>query len=490
MSGGRAIGLLLLAATAAGCMVGPDYHPPQLDVPPAWGELSQSTKPGDASAAAAAPQADQLAQWWTVFQDPQLSALVSWAVSSNLDLEQAADRIRQARALRTIAGGPLWPNVATQNSYAREHTSGNTLTSANDLGKTFDLYQVGFDASWELDVFGGNRRAVEAAEATLQAAEFDRASVLVTLLGEVASNYVTYRALQQRIAIATDNVKSQQNTLALTQRLFAAGLATDLDVARAEAQVATTDATIPLLTAQAREVLHLLGVLLGEPPMTLAQELAASGPIPRGPALVDVGIPSEILQRRPDLRRSERQLAAATAEIGVATRDLYPRFFVTGFGALESIDAGTLFTWPSRAASIGPTVSWTVFDAGVIRATIELRTAQQQELLASYRNVVLLAFQEVEDALVLFAQDQKRRDDLATATAANQRAADLALQLYVQGLTDFLSVLQAQLNLFTSEDALAQSQGTIAVDMVALYKALGGGWDDAALMKQPASSAG
>lgn len=484
--------ILLLGVAASGCMVGPDYHPPDITAPEVWGETSPS--PGEAGDATTmgshGPDRAQLAAWWTVFGDGELTALLRWAAESNLDLKQAADRIRQARALRTIAAATLWPNVTTQNSYAHEHTSANTLGSPSAIGKTFDLYQVGFDASWELDVFGGNRRAEEAAEARLEAAQLDWASVLVTLLGEVASDYMTYRSLQQRIAIAESNVKTQQDTLALTRRLFTSGLATDLDVARAEAQVATTSATIPLLTQQARELLHALGVLLGEPPMTLAPELAARGPIPKGPAMVDVGIPSELLQRRPDLRRTERQLAAATADIGVATRDLYPRFFVTGFGALQSISASNLFNWPSRAAAIGPTISWTVFDAGVIRATIALRTAQQQEVLAAYRSVILLAFQEVEDSLVSFAQDQKRRDDLAAATASNQRAADLALQLYVEGLTDFLSVLQAQLNLFTSQDALAQSEGAIAVDLVSLYKALGGGWDSTTLPDPDHAAAG
>ena len=477
------IPMVLAAALAGGCMVGPDYHPPDLAAPPAWGELSPSSKVSEQPLAAApvevAAQRDQAAMWWTVFNDAELSWLMDWAAVANLDLQQAEARIRQARALRTIAAAPLWPNVIAQGSYAREHASANAPGGGATQGTTFDLYQVGFDSSWELDVFGGNRRAVESAQASLEAAQFDWAAVLVTLMGEVGSNYVTYRTLQQRIRIATDNVKTQQDTLALTRRLFAAGLATDLDVARAEAQVATTESTIPQLTAQAHEVMHFLGVLLGEPPMALAQDLAAVGRIPAGPSMVEVGIPSDLLLRRPDLRSSERQLAAATADIGVAVRDLYPRFFVTGFGALESVKASAVFDWPSRALSIGPSVSWTVFDAGMIRATIDLRTAQQEQLLAAYRSIVLQAFQEVENALVAYAEDQKSRDDLATATAANQRAADLAVQLYVQGLTDFLTVLQAQFNLFASQDALAQSEGDIALDLVALYKALGGGWEPA-----------
>jgi outer membrane protein, multidrug efflux system len=477
------IATVLASALASGCMVGPDYHPPELDTPHTWGELSPpsevSQQPVATAPAEVSPQPDAMAMWWTVFNDPQLTWLMEQAAAANLDLQQAAARIQQARALRTVAAATLWPTALAQGSYGRNHASANAPGGGATAGTTYDLYQVGFDASWELEVVGGNRRWVVAAEASLEAAQFDWAAVLVTLLGEVGSNYVTYRSLQQRIRIANDNVKTQQDTLALTRKLFAAGLATDFDVARAESQVATTKSIIPLLTAQAHEVMHFLGVLLGEEPMTLSQELATIGPIPSGPSMVEVGIPSDLLLRRPDLRSSERQLAAATAEIGVAVRDLYPRFFVTGFGALESVSASALFDWSSRAASIGPSISWTVFDAGLIRATVDLRTAQQVQLLAAYRSVVLQAFQEVEDALVLYAQDQARRDDLATATAANQRAADLALRLYVQGLTDFLSVLQAQFNLFTSQDALAQSEGAIGVDLVALYKALGGGWQKA-----------
>jgi NodT family efflux transporter outer membrane factor (OMF) lipoprotein len=469
----------LVATLASGCMVGPDYRPPDVAAPTGWGELSPAAGTSEqppTTASAVAVQRDQMAMWWTVFNDPHLSELMDWAAIGNLDLQQAEARIRQARAQRTIAAGPLWPTVISQASYAREHASANAPSGGATSGSSFDLYQVGFDASWELDVFGGNRRAVESAEASLEATQFDWAAVLVTLMGEVGSNYISYRTLQQRIGIANDNVKTQRDTLALTRRLFAAGLATDLDVARAEAQVETTEATIPQLTAQAHETMHLLGVLLGEQPMALAEDLAPVGGIPTGPPMVEVGIPSDLLLRRPDLRSSEQQLAAATANIGVAVRDLYPRFFVTGFGALESVKASEVFDWPSRAASIGPTISWTVFDAGVIRATVDLRTAQQQQLLAAYRSVVLQAFQEVEDALVAYAEDQKSRDNLANATAANQRAADLAKQLYIQGLTDFLSVLQAQFNLFTSQDALAQSEVAIALDLVALYKALGGGW--------------
>jgi multidrug efflux system outer membrane protein len=468
MSRRTRIAPLLLAALANACMVGPDYRPPEETLPSQWGERAAPSE-------AAQPAAEQATMWWTVFNDPELTALLESAAHANLDLQQAAARIRAARAQRTIAGAPLWPNVVAQGSYARQHSSANAPGLAE--GQTYDLYQIGFDATWELDVFGGNRRALEAADARLEASQFAWADVLVSLLGEVGGDYVVYRSLQQRIRIAAANEKTQRETLALTQRLYAAGLASDLDVARAQSQVATTAATIPPLTAQAQQVLHALGVLLGDLPMALTDELSPDGPIPRPPAVTDVGVPSDVLLRRPDVRRSERALAASTADIGVATRDLYPRVFLTGFGALQSVSAGELFDWTSRAASIGPSVSWTVFDAGLTRARVALTTAQQEEALDAYRGVVLEALQEVEDGLVAYAQDQVRRDDLTTAVAANQRAADLALQLYIQGLTDFLSVLQAQLNLFTSQDQLAQTQRDMALDVIGLYKSLGGGWE-------------
>ncbi len=376
----RTLAPLLIGAFASGCMVGPDYRPPALDTPSNWGQLASSSE-------SARERPGQTAMWWTVFNDPELSSLLEWAGENNLDLQQAAARIRQARALRTITAAALWPDVVAQGGYTRNRASQNA--PGLEAGQQFDLYQAGFDASWELDVFGGNRRAVEAANARWQAADFDWNTVRITLFGEVGSDYITYRSLQQRIRIANQNVKTQEDTLALTRRLFNAGLATDLDVARAESQVATTASTIPPLFAQAQQTMHALGVLLGEEPMFLADELAPAGPIPQGPAVADVGIPSDVLRQRPDLRSSERQLAAATAEIGVAVRDLYPRFFITGLAALQSVSASTFFDWGSRAASIGPSVSWTAFDAGLIRATIALRTAQQQEQLAAYRSVVL-----------------------------------------------------------------------------------------------------
>jgi len=254
-------------------------------------------------------------------------------------------------------------------------------------------------------------------------------------------------------------------------------MAPELDVQRAAAQVATTAATIPPLEQQAAQAMHQLGVLIGEPPMTLQAELSVVGPIPRLPAQVPIGVPSELLLRRPDISRAERDLASQTAQIGVATRDLFPRFFLGGLGGLQSVDASDFLKWESRVASLGPSVKWPIFEGGRIRANVELQTAKQQELLAVYRDAVLQAFQDVEDALAGLSKRQAERDQLADAVQANQRASDLARVLYARGLTDFLTVLVAEEQLLTSQDSLAQTERDAALSLIALYKAVGGGWE-------------
>jgi len=288
--------------------------------------------------------------------------------------------------------------------------------------------------------------------------------------------------------LAQQNVAVQQGTLDLTRRLFNAGLAPELDVQRAAAQLATTASTIPLLEQQAAQAMHALGILIGQPPMTLADELTAVGPIPKPPAKVGVGLPSELLLRRPDVARSERQLAAQTAQIGVATRDLFPRFFITGVASLQSVRSSDFFDWQSRLLSIAPSVSWPVFEGGRIRANIALQTATQQEALAAYEGAVLQAFQDVEDALVAFSHEQATRAQLQDAVRANRRAAELARNLYSQGLTDFLTVLVAEQSVFTSQDTLAQTERDVALQLVALYKAVGGGWEGGATAQEASAS--
>jgi len=486
VSGGGKLWISVIVASLGGCMVGPDYKRPEVSVPGDW---SESTAGGPTA------QAAGVARWWKTLGDPVLDSLVARAVESNSDLKIAAARIREARALRRIVSAGEWPTVNSSGAYRRSKQSESTefaqiasgfagggvpagAGSFGGFGKEMDLWQGGFDASWELDVFGGVRRAVEAADAEVAAVEESRRDVLVALLAEVGQNYVELRGLQKQIGIVQANVKSQQEMVELTRARFKAGLTGELDVVRAEAQVALTRSQLPVVEALSRRAIHRLGVLTGQWAGALSEELSKAGAIPGVPAVVPVGLPSELLRRRADVRRAERQVAAATARIGVATADLFPKFSLTGGIGLQSNKFKTLGNWDSRFWSIGPGVSFPVFDRGKIRANIQVQNARQEQALAWYENTVLRALAEVEDALVAYAKEQVRRDSLEEAVKANRRAVELASDLYTKGLADFLSVLEAQRSLYSSEEQLALSERSVSVDLVALYKALGGGWEE------------
>ncbi len=409
----------------------------------------------------------QVEQWWTTFHDETLNSLVRRAVESNLDVEAARERVRQARATVGFVRAGLYPSVNFNGSYSR---SG----SGNGTGQS--LWQAGFDALWEMDVFGGVRRSVEAAKASLDAAVEDRRDVLVTLLAEVATDYILLRGYQQEIAIAKENLDVQIRNASVTRDKKKLGTGTELDVAQAEAQVATTTADMETLESLEQQTIYALSILLGLPPTALERELETEGKIPQPPGIVPVGLPAELLRRRPDIRRAERQLAAATAQIGVATADLYPKFSLTGNLNFQGDKISALGTWADRAWVFGPSVTWPVFDAGAIRSNIEIQNALQAQALTAYHHAVLGALQEVESALVAYAREQRRREALTEAVAANERAVVLATRRYNQGVTDFLSVLDAERSLFGSQDALVQSNRNVGTDAVALYKALGGGW--------------
>jgi multidrug efflux system outer membrane protein len=441
----------------AGCKVGPNFQPPETPVPDEWvGPVSPPPTTAE----------QDLAHWWTVFQDAALTSLIERAIQSNLDLRLAAARVRQARAARGIAASGLGPTVDATGSYRR----------TGDAIRTTDLYQAGFDAFWELDIFGGTRRSIEAATANLEAAQDARLNVLVTLSAEVALNYIDLRGFQERIAIALRNLKAQQHSADLTRQRFEGGFVSGLDVANAEAQVASTAAQIPTLEQSARQATYSLSVLLGLEPGALLAELTPPEAIPAGPPVVPVGIPSELLRRRPDIRQAEAEIHAATAQIGVATADLFPRFSLTGNLSTQGDKFSALGDWANRFWSIGPSASWTLFATGRIRSNIEVQKALQEQSLIIYRQIVLTALQDVENALIASAKEQEHYQALTAAVAANRRAVDLATKLYTQGQTDFLNVLQAQGALYLSETAQALSAGTLATNLVALYKALGGGW--------------
>jgi|WetSurMetagenome_2_1015567.scaffolds.fasta_scaffold20087_2 outer membrane protein, multidrug efflux system len=463
-----------------GCAVGPDFRRPETPVPAAW---SGATTDVTQQTSITTSQPAELVDWWKAFEDPMLTSLVERAAASNLDLRQAEARIRQARATRGIAASGLWPEIDANSSYSRGlNSSASFGSSGSSLQPTLlpvanDLYQAGLDAAWELDIFGGVRRGVEASQADLQAAVEDRRSVFVSLVAEVGINYVSLRGLQQQILIARENLAAQKHTAEITRKRYEAGFVGGLDAANAIALVATTESQIPLLESSAQAAIYNLGVLLGLPPAALAEELGSDKPIPTTPPEVPVGLPSDLIRRRPDIRRAEAQLHADTARIGVATADLFPKFALTGSYGFLSTDFSSLANWSSRFYSYGPSVTWPIFTAGRIRWNIELQKAFKDEDLAAYEQTVLTALKDVETALVAYAKDQQRISSLNVAVENNLRAVDLSTKLYVAGKSDFLNVLVAQRSLNSSQDALVQSMRSLATDLIALYKALGGGWE-------------
>lgn len=468
--------LLLGVVLVAGCSVGPDYRRPDDVVAPAWLEAQRAEF--DTQPAA-------LINWWTEFHDAKLDGLVERAVKSNLDLAIAEARILESRAAQVLSEAGAWPTVDLSGSYSRNRSSGNAVGSRtqgavaaprSNSNLEQNLYRTGFDAGWEIDVFGGTRRSVEAARADVEAAIEDRRDVLVTLLGDVAKNYIDLRGRQRQLAVTEANLQAQQEILRLTRIRFDAGLASDLEIAQAEGQAQTTAAQIPTLESAIKQTAYQLDLLLGTQPGSSWNELAGQAPIPALPPQAHVGLPAELLRRRPDIRRAERQLAAATAQIGAATADLYPKFSLIGTFGLQSISASDWFSAQSRFWSIGPTIRWPVFDAGKIRANIEIRNAQQEQALKLYEKSVLGALGDVESALVNYSKEQTRYRSLLAAVDANRRALTMSNDLYTQGLVAFLNVLDAERALYSSENDLAQSEANMASNLVALYKALGGGW--------------
>lgn len=460
-------------ALLVGCAVGPDYEAPRPELPKSWSSLAAEA--GGRDSAARATNAD-LTEWWRSFNDLGLASLAERALSANLDLRGAAARVRQARALRRVAKGGLLPQAGVGGSYQRTRWSENGQFPSD--GSAFDLLQGGFDASWEIDVFGGNRRRLEAAEADVEASVEALRDVRVSLQAEVARDYVELRGTQARLAIARQNLEAQKRTAELTRARLDAGQATELDVSRAEAQVSTTESSIPALEAAERQAIHRIAVLLAREPGALASELSPSGPIPTAPPEIPVGLPTDLLLRRPDVRQAERELAAATARIGVATSDLYPRFFLLGsFGTL-SVRAADFFTAGSRAWSFGPEIRWSIFEGGRVLANIDFEDARQEQAALRFEQTLLEALRDVEDALIAHSNEQLRRVLLARAVSSQRRAVELARERYEQGLVDFLIVLEAQRSLYAAEENLVQSQQTVATNAIALFKAVGGGWNE------------
>lgn len=461
--------LWLSLSLLPGCMVGPDYRPPQTDLPAAW---SQSL-----TGAAAAGTAD-ISSWWRTFNDPVLSELIEKAQLGNRELRQAEGRVREARARRQLAQANLWPTSSLGASASKSGSSKEAgfRAGATGIGMTYEMYSYSLDASWELDLFGKQRRAIESADASEQAAREDLRDVLVSLYAEAALNYVDLRSLQKRLRITEANLAAQSETHDIARWRRMAGLTTQLDVDQAKLAMENTRAELPNLRSSLAQAKHNLSLLLGLQPAALDALLDQAAPIPAATGGIATGIPADVLRQRPDVRRAERQLAAQTAQIGVAEAERYPDFTLSGSIGLESLAYSNLYSAGARAFQIAANAALTLLDAGRIRANVKIQTALQEQALNLYESTLLTALRDVENALTAYSEEGKRRDALTAAAEAGAGAMELAEMQYVSGISDFQRVLEAQRSLLSAQLQLAASEAEVAADVIRLYKALGGGW--------------
>ncbi len=470
--GPAALWLALAATLVPGCAaVGSDYVAPEVALPAAWQAAPES---------GLTPAAVELAAWWRRLEDPLLDTLIERAARQNLDLHQALARVREARALRGVAASERFPTLDATLAYQRRGESLNTPLGA--FVPDSNLYSAGFDAAWELDLWGRVRRSVEAADAELAATVEDARDVAVTVAAETALNYVELRAFQQRLALARTNVALQEDTLALVRARFDSGLVGERDLAQALTNVESLRARVPPLEVGARAAENRLAVLLGGAPGSLAAELGmpaavgASSAIPVPPLALAVGVPADLLRRRADVRRAERGLAAEHARIGVAEGDLYPRLTLAGNLGLASDDASDLLQSRSGLFGLGPSLRWNLFDAGRLRQRVAAQEARTEQALARWEQTVLGALEEAENAMTAFVREQVRRRSLLEAALQARRSVELAKTQYREGLSDFQTVLDSERAVAGLEDELAQSDAAIATSFVVLTKALGGGW--------------
>ncbi len=488
----RLFAAALLPALAA-CTVGPNFEPPEWLSPTSW-FVKKAEPLTPAPSMAVAEPIDP--NWWNLFKDPVLTGLERRVAGENLDVQIATVRIAESRAQLGVAGAAQFPTLNANGSYTRQKASdvGVFSNSPSALGANgasgsttggirgahldaFDVYQVGFDASWEVDLWGRVRRSVESASASVVASAEARRDTLLSSLAELARDYIQLRGTQSLLAIARDNVKIAQQNLQLTQQRATGGVTTDLDVANAAAQLRTTAAEIPRLEQQESEQINAISLLLGQPPNALQAELIQAKRVPPVPPRVPVGLPSELARRRPDIRQAEAQLHATTADIGVAVANFYPSVKLSGSLGLQALQPWKMFNIDARNYAVGPGITIPIFEGGQLKATLELRKALQQEAAIVYQKTVLGAWHEVDNALTAYQTEQARRDQLIQAVAQNQRALGLAQSRYQEGVADFLQVLTAQQNLLSTQQQLALATTNVSANLVALYKALGGGWE-------------
>ena len=470
----RKLALLTMSMISLGaCTVGPDFKRPDTQSAMQWAE------PQGRQAASRAVSDPLEEQWWDVFHDRQLSALVRRALSDNLDLKLASSRLQQSRAVRQVTTAGRYPEVSADGNYGRKRNSANGLSdpSGNNGRSAFNLWDAGFAASWELDFWGRVRRETEAADATLQVAENDRRSVLLSVLAETAQDYIQLRGVQSTRAVTEQNLDVARRSLKLSQLRLADGVATHLDVAEAAAQVAAIEARLPDLQQRQDQLINALSLLMGQAPQALHAQLSPDGAVPQTQRQVAIGLPSQLAQRRPDIRQAEARLHAATASIGVAKGDFYPRITLSGSLGSQAMQLSDLGSWGSRTFAFGPSLSLPLFNGGRLQGMLDLREAQQQEAALAYQQTVLRASHEIDDQLTRYHASQLRRDSLAEAVRQNQIALDTAQHQYVEGVVDFVNVLTVQSALLATQEQWVESSTGVSLAMVGLYKALGGGWE-------------
>jgi NodT family efflux transporter outer membrane factor (OMF) lipoprotein len=459
----RAVSIVSLAASLAACSVGPDFVKPQAALPTQW-NASQGT-PVDR-------------QWWQQLGDPQLTALVERAARANLDVRTASNRLEQSRIGRQVSGAEQLPGVSAQGAYQRERNSEVGLNDPSKLeGKApFELWSSAVDASWEVDLWGHVRRTLEAADAEVALTQAERDGVLLSVTAQTASDYVRLRGVQARLAVARQNLDIARQNQQLTQQRFDNGVTTRLDTANAGAAVATLEAILPPLEAEQARLINAISFLLGAPPGTLQAELQTPRAIPHPAPDVPMGLPSELAQRRPDIQRAEAALHRATAAIGVAKADFYPRLSLGASFGFQALDGSDFGAWNSRDWSYGPSLYLPIFQGGRLTGTLALREHQQQAAAIDYQRTVLAAWHEVDNAMTDYGAEQRHYTALNRAVVDNQQALDMARQRYKEGAIDFLNVLTVQRALLDTQSALVVSATQATLDRVQLYKALGGGW--------------
>ena len=460
------LGACAAGVVVAGCAVGPDYHRPET---PVDAHFANAGEPGLANG-------DTLEQYWTGFADPLLNSLVEDALAHNTDLGIAAANLHAARAARRLAGFDQYPTVTLNGSYTHNLESAQQLPGLDQHDREFDTAQGSFDGLWELDLFGRVRRNVEAARADLGASEATLRDARVSVIAEVARDYFILRGLQDQLALTERNADNQLHSLTITRTRLEAGRGNELDTSRAEAQWQTTLATIPTLQASIATTTYRLSVLTGRPPTALGAKLSPQAPMPTLPTMNAIGTPEQLLRRRPDVRVAERRLAAATARVGVATGDLFPKVTMVGEVGYWAPSFGDFGQSDARFYSVGPSISWAAFDLGRVRARISSAKAQTDAAFAGYEGAVLNALEDTEGALIVYGRSQSRRQSLQVAAAASDKAADLARRRFEGGLIDFLEVLDAERTALSAELLLSQGRTDVATSLVAVYKALGAGW--------------